>query len=325
MATLIHTSIHLRYETSVAKIKDGEVKIEIGTRDSSPSLANYSPDDVQQRDASDNDDSCRHVDCDDVLTHFHGVQPLGGLFFVDDEDDEWAGYMTCSFLSRKHIGHDIKKYTSYHAIADQLEDMEEEYYPTYVGTAMLLKVLFEEDGRVKTAIQDTEKGSGTWGEELSTCNILFFERILTSPKHLRRGVARAAVQAAIETAKAMSDGQHLLVFAQPSMLLSEVKDWTETLNKFKHKSQKEKSEFIAAAAKWPSKFWRSMGFRRVWKDNEELMGYSTDPSHPCHTTPEEPQDNGHNDRHEDGHNAKSNNKSDDKNDDKNGENDHEDT
>ncbi|KAI1265467.1 hypothetical protein F5Y18DRAFT_386656 [Xylariaceae sp. FL1019] len=227
------------------------------------------------------------MDCDDVLRPFSGLQPLEGRFFVQGE---WAGHMQCSILSREHVDHDLKT-RNYHETGEELFGMAEDRQKAYATTCFVLLEVLDENGCIRMAVLDDEtevEGTGSWANEVNSCNILVFERILTDPKHLRRGIGRAAVKAAIDAAKAITNGQPLIVFAIPS-LLGEFRCLTETDERFMNAPQEDKFQLLCEAGKWPWKFWRAMGFRRVM-GREELAAYATDPTYPCHYPPEESSD-----------------------------------
>ncbi|KAI0144348.1 hypothetical protein GGR57DRAFT_482296 [Xylariaceae sp. FL1272] len=128
-------------------------------------------------------------------------------------------------------------------------------------------------------------GSGIWGEELNTYNRLVFERLIIDPRHQRRGIAKAAVKAAIDAARGITDGKPLVAFANPEPLTEEVGEWAEKAGLFEHATKEQRIQYFDEAEKVPPKFWRALGFRKVGYTS--FVAYATDPNHLCHVTEED--------------------------------------
>ncbi|KAI8629820.1 hypothetical protein F5Y19DRAFT_475267 [Xylariaceae sp. FL1651] len=242
---------HLVRHVIDREIEDGIVQFKISTR-----KRDYMP-----------PGNCTYANCDDIAGRYKGFETIGIQFYVHAT---YAGYITCSFLQRRYI-------------SDAVRETADRLHPE--GAFLELNVFMHDVlngyGKMHTALIDDPimRGAGIWGRELDTSNILVIERIQVETEFQRRGIAKAAILTAMETAQNRSIGEPLTAVARPLFMEDEVME--EVSEEWNAMSGQAQHAFLKEAEARPLKLFRELGFRRIGRS--EFLGLSADNSHPCHT------------------------------------------
>ncbi|RYP67905.1 hypothetical protein DL769_005641 [Monosporascus sp. CRB-8-3] len=135
--------------------------------------------------------------------------------------------------------------------------------------------LFDRYGRLKSESKEhpVKKGSGIWGDELDTGDILLIERIYVGKPHRRLGQGRAVVSALLE--KARSKSRHFFAITYPAALLTMLSD------DVRNTTDQEKDTTYDREKKIAVRFWRAMGFRRI--GNSRWFALAGDAVHASHS------------------------------------------
>ncbi|RSL48804.1 hypothetical protein CEP54_012730 [Fusarium duplospermum] len=168
----------------------------------------------------------------DDFANVEWLEQIDGLAFAKGN---WIGYCEAKLIRRLQIR---RKFS----IA-----MEE---PTR-GTSELAFELFDRYGRLRKEFREHtfNKGTGVWGNELSSEDILLLEYIRIEPEHQRQKIGTQLVNAVLSKARRKST--KFFVLAKPRYIMEG--EITEV----------ERPHKMVVATEAAERFFRSMGFKRV--------------------------------------------------------------
>ncbi|RMJ04781.1 hypothetical protein CDV36_014541 [Fusarium kuroshium] len=183
----------------------------------------------------------------DDFAHVKWLEQIDGLAFANSN---WIGYCEAKLIRRLQIHH--KFWTAMEA-------------PTR-GTSELAFELFDRYGRLRKEFQEhrSNKGTGVWGSELGSEDILLIEYIRIEPGHLRQKIGTQIINAILN--KARQKSTKFFALAKPRYIMQE--ELTEV----------SRPHQMVLATEAAEQFFRSMGFRRV--GTSDWFAFTDDPSHP---------------------------------------------
>ena len=216
--------------------------------------------------------------------------------------EQWYGIAK---FQKETIGRlDAKLIHRDHFVGSFAEDIDQ---PSE-GAAQMALDLFDRYGRLRPEFlqHPFKKGSGVWGDELSSGDLLLLDKITVDEDYRRQGIATGLAETIIQVCRARSDVFFALV--HPGALSAEAimqierlceqtnmdsrKTETEQMYIKKRRTEAEREAFddlvqdtntdLEVTA---TRFWRSVGFRRV--GSSSWFALAGDASHPAHTLPPE--------------------------------------
>jgi GNAT superfamily N-acetyltransferase len=153
--------------------------------------------------------------------------------------------------------------------------------------------LFDRYGRLRPEFLEHpfKKGSGIWGDELSSGNLLLLDEVTVNEAYRRQGLATKLVEAVIQASRERSNGFFALV--NPGALSAEANIQTARLHERANLDTAAEREAFNDLVQdininlevTATRFWRSVGFRRVGSSSGFAL--AGDASHPAHNLPAE--------------------------------------
>jgi GNAT superfamily N-acetyltransferase len=197
----------------------------------------------------------------DELAEFDWLEPIDGKIMLTNTTDS----------SMTKIGHSygelIRRSQVQQAFYEELEEPTSE-------TSELAFDLFDRYGRLRKEFKthEVKKGSGLWGDELDTGDLLHLEQIVVEKPYRRQGLGRKLVKAMIEKTRPKCGNFFAIVLV--SNLISAVEKETPGMTKEERIPVYDQHEETAIH------FFRSLGFRRV--GSTSWFALAGNKNHSCH-------------------------------------------
>ena len=199
---------------------------------------------------------------DDAFAEFRWMEQMDGVVLQNNalhpEKPSQVDYCDAKLIRRSRM------YSFY----SDLEQPSQE-------TCRLAFELFDRYGRLKNEFKEhaVKKGSGIWGDELDSGDLLLIEQISLKAPYRRQGLGSKLVEAILE--KTCSKSNSFFAVVAPGWLHRIVSMETEGASDIQIK----KVELLHQAT--AESFFRSLGFRRV--GSSTWLALASSPEHPCHS------------------------------------------
>lgn len=161
------------------------------------------------------------------------------------------------------------------------------------GTAKMALDLFDRYGRLRPEFLEHpfKKGSGIWGDELGSGNLLLLDEVTVNEAYRREGIVTKLVETVIQACRVRPDVFFALV--HPGVLSTKANKQIARLHEQVNMDSAAEREAFNDLVQHinttlevkATKFWRSVGFRRV--GSSSWFALTSDASHPAHTLPAE--------------------------------------
>jgi len=201
----------------------------------------------------------------DEFAEFKWLEVMDGVVTCIDRSSDGAAEKKAGYCEGKLIRRNRIRSTFYH----EMEEPSRE-------TSLLAFDLFDRYGRLRSEFKDhtIRKGSGVWGKELDTGDILLIEEIKIGKAYQRRGLGKKAMRAMLEKAR-QKTGQFFAI-AWPTFLNEgDLQIETDGLA-----GPEDKEKVFKREEAMVIRFFRSLGFRRI--GSTYWFGLACGGEHPSH-------------------------------------------
>lgn len=199
---------------------------------------------------------------DDIFAEFRWMEQMDGTVFLHHPDSSnkpsGVGYCNAKLIRRNFM----------RSFYSDLEQPTQE-------TCNLAFQLFDRYGRLKKAFKEhvVKKGSGIWGDEFDSGDLLLFEEVSLQAPYRLQGLGTKLVEAILERARSKSNDFFAVV--TPGWLNRVVSMETNGMSDSEVREVESRHQVAAEC------FYRSVGFRRV--GSSSWLAFAGNPEHPCHS------------------------------------------